>query len=173
MSVVESRFSVYHVVGVRANDVVTIFRTEVVCFAVRVIHLLIIQIQILSMNRQIFLNTLHNPSHLQSISKIALIVEVRREMIHFVNGVEVVLIRNMIVERVTCLSMSITLITIRHHPDLTHLHIIHHHNSFTVVNTVEVRTLIPIVKQGTRLSMSMVLVTIMIIRITTNLHSIK
>ena len=47
----------------------------------------LIQIQLPSMIPKDLPTSLHNPSHLQSISKIALIVEIRWEIIHFVNDV--------------------------------------------------------------------------------------
>ena len=75
----------------------------------------------------------------------------------------VVHIKVLIVNRETRLSMSSFPITI-----MTLAHTTHSLNSFTVVITVEVHTLALIVKQGINF-----LVTIMTLRIKTNLHSVK
>lgn len=135
---------VYHVVGVRVNDVVMIFGTEVVCFVVRGIHLLMILIRTHSTTLQIFPVTHHSPTYL-----------------HIRVNIVGVLTKDLSVNPETRLSMNSFPVMLRTLV-MTNIHMIHQSrlSSLTVVSNVVVHTTVLIVNQETRLSMSRFLVTI-------------
>ena len=156
MSVVVSLFLVHHVAGVRVYSAVMIFGTGVVYFVVRGTHLIMILTRTHLTTPQIFPTTHHSPIHFHMIN------------ITHVNIVGV-LTKDLSVKPETRFSMNSFLVTLNTFK-MTKPHIIHQtsHNNYLVVSTVEVHTSALIVKQGIHF-----LVTIMTIRIITNLHSTK
>ena len=138
MSVVVSRFSVYHVAGVHVYGVVMIFGTGVVCFVVRGIHLIMILTRTHLTTPQTFPITHHSPTYLHIINTSS------------VNFVEV-LTKDLSVNPEIRLSMNSFPVMLRTLV-VTNIHMIHLSklSSLTVVSTVEVLIKDLSVKPGTR-----------------------